>query len=607
MTGPSLKHSLEHWTGFRPIERRFEPRRTRIAATKVEKLLGEVQPRAPATYDLRDLHRRVVDSWRRDRAIARLHPRDLRRLPWILFYPAIKGNRAGGGSANGVNPQAELLSLMADTRTRRTDWLGEEAAVLREYGRWLSSGRRVRSVLALVHEFLRVYPVALPTFNELRRLLQDTVEGSSSPPTASLRRWHHRCQDFGLLEEGGAGAFVQKLMSATEPTEDVLRQAGLDAGLARCGFLESGISACLPHAESLLRDDRLGTAQLDRLLTLLACDGRLRFDDRAVRLEVATALLRPFAERRPEPATRKLLQPFFLRHFGDPRLRKHQWSGVPRQMRRVVIRWLNERGLEQFFLLVKETALDSHWRYREAFWRAFLPLDPDIWFVLGRRARSLLRKMNAVSDEPETTATLQGAQGDQSVLLLRLPGATIAEWSHDGACRLWLDGTPGAPILYDKRVYSQSELMRRADKTQRHDGSPVGRWQDQIMDWLRNNTGIEINRAEYFPNRLHEQQRDHHFLHTPTNRGPRNRVAGAVNSPGAQPQTARTETVALLQGVRNAVMDTNTLLVDLWGFMHAGSVAWRAYVADHGPPGHRTRRQTVLDRLDSTIARLRSP
>ena len=485
MTEPSLKRSLASWSGFPTIERKFEPRRTRRAAAEVEKVFGDVQPRAPETYDLWVLHRRVVESWRRDRSLARLESRDLRRLPWILFYsPGQKDNPA--------------------------DWLGAKPGIVREYGRWLSTGRRSRSVLALLHEFLRVYSVALPTFNDLRCLLQDTVERGSSPAPASLRRWCQRCQDFELLELGGAGAFVQKLISAVDTPEDVLRQAGLDAGLARCGFLESGIRTCLPHAESLLRDDRLDDRQLDRLLTLLGRGNKLRFDGRAMRIGIAKALLRPFADRPAESRTKKLLQPFFLHHFRDPRLPsgRNRWSGVPDEIRRVVLRWLVERVLEQFFLLVKDTARDDHWRYREAFWRAFLREDliEDIWFVLGPRAGTHLRRMNMKNDEAETTAILRGAQGDQSVLLLRMPGVTIAEWSHDGACRFWLDGTPGAPTLY-KRVYSCFDLRHGADFLQRHDGSPDGRWQDGIARWMRDNTGIEIDRAEYFPDSLREPRR----------------------------------------------------------------------------------------------------
>ena len=617
MNASSLKHSLAHWSGFPSIERTFGPGRTREAAVQVEKLFGDVPPRAPAPYDLQALHRRVVETWRRDRSLARLAPRDQQRLPWILFYPAHKESGTGDGDTTGVRDD-DLFRPPAGTGTRVADWMGAEPAVVREYGRWLATGRRTRSVLTLLHEFLRVYPVALPTFNELRGLLQRALEGSPSPLPASLRLWRQRCKDFGLLDEGGAGTFVQKLISSTDSLEEVLRRAGLDAGLAHCGLLEAGIRARLPHAELLLRDGRLGDAQLDRLLTLLeepmrkdderARDRGLRFDDRATRLAIATALLRPFAERHPEATTRERLQPFFLRHFGDPRLRsgKHRWPDVPSPIRLVVIRWLNERALEQFLLLVKETAKEGHWRYREAFWRAFVPVASDISVVLGRQAEFRLRRLNAESDEPEPAATLRGAQSEQSVLLLRLPGVTIADWSHNGACRFWLGDNLHAPTLHDRQEYSASELMSGANESLRHDGSPVGRWQDKFMGWLRENTGIEIDRADYFPDRLRERHRVHRFQHTSTDLGSRSHVL-AGSSPGEQPQTVRTETVALLQGVRNAVMGTNRLRVDLRDFMRTGSAAWMAYKKDHGTPGYKTRRQTVLDRLDSTITRLRSP
>ncbi len=482
MSAPSLKDSLMHWTGFPPLERSFEPRKTRRAAAKAEQLLGEAgRPRAPANYDLSALHCRVVECWRRDHSLAQLAPRDLRQLPWILFYP----------------PQGKTA-----------DWLGAEPAVLQEYGRWLCKKGSSRPALVLLREFLRVYPTALSTFNDLRRLLQGAVQDGTSPPPPSLRQWRQRCRDFGLLDSDGAAEFVQRLMLAEDAPKDFLRQAGFDVGLAHCGFLKSGILGRLPRAWAP-RGEQLG-----RLLALLTYDGRLRFDDLVVRAKTADALLHPFAERPADPALpalKKRLQPFFLRYFGDPRLPsgKHGWAGIPDTTRSVVIRWLNERALEQFFQLVKETALDRHWRFREAFWRAFLRLSPDIWFVLGRSARTILRKMNAQSDEPETTADLQGAQSNQSVLLLRLPGVTIAEWSHNGPCRFWLEGNPDAPMLY-KDKYSRPELRREADFRQRHDGSANGRWQDEIMDWLRENMGIEIERAEYFPDRL-ERQRDYRF------------------------------------------------------------------------------------------------
>ena len=201
---------------------------------------------------------------------------------------------------------------------------------------------------------------------------------------------------------------------------------------------------------------------------------------------------------------------------------------MPDDVTRVVIRWLVERMLEQFFLLVKETALDRHWRYREAFWRAFLDreLIEDIWFVLGRRAADELRKMNKNDGGLGTTSDLRGGQSDQSVLLFRMPGVTIAEWSHNGSCHMWLDGTSGTPGLY-KPVYSAAELRHskryftRASQdrripgvhSQRHVGSEYGGWQDRIAVWLLDNTGVRIDRDRYFPNALRRSERAYPWRH----------------------------------------------------------------------------------------------
>ena len=478
MNAQSLKDSLTRWTGFPKIERTFEPRRTRGAATRVTKLLMDVQPRVPAPFDLKTLHLRVMEAWRRDHSLERIDHRDLRQLPWILFYPPRHDDRARHRGPTG--------------------WLGARPRIVQEYRHWLSDGRRTRSVLALLHEFLRVYPVDLPTFDDLRRLLQGAVEAGASPPLPSLRKWRQRCRDFGLLGTDGGWSFVQKLVSTAGAPDEALGLAGLDAGLARCGFLESGIRKYLPNAGVLLAENRLDVARLERLLAVLECEGKLRFDARVSRVEIATALLRPFVDRAPEQETKERLQSFFLRHFGDPRLRsgRNKWSGVPDEIRHVVIEWLVKEALEEFFLLIKETALDEHWRYREAFWKAFLRQKSieKAWFILGPRASRLSKSQS--KEQESTTGMLSGAQSDQSVLLLRMPGMTIAEWSHNGSCRIWLDGNPDVPAFY-KSSYSRYALMRGADFSQRHVYSEYGRWQDRIARWMHENTGVDIDRGEY--------------------------------------------------------------------------------------------------------------
>ena len=180
----------------------------------------------------------------------------------------------------------------------RTRWLGARPRVVQEYTRWLSEGGRTRSALSLLHEFLRVYPIDLPTFDHLRRLLESTVQGRSSTPPPSLKRWRERCEDFDLLRRNGGRSFVKELVTAADASpEEVLRQAGFEDGLARCGFLEYGLRSCLPDAGAWVRKSPFADKRLGQLLSFLECDGRLRFDEPAVRVTVAQALLGPFRRR----------------------------------------------------------------------------------------------------------------------------------------------------------------------------------------------------------------------------------------------------------------------------------------------------------------------
>ena len=472
MSNPSLKDSLERWTGFPKLDRTFEPRRTREAVSEVEKQLGDVGVKEPEPYDQEELYQRIRKSWRRDHSLERVSARDLRRLPFVLFYPQANDNRT---QQQGPN-----------------DWLGAQTGIVREYDGWLTNGRRAGSVREFLKQFLGVYPTDLPTFDELRRLLRKTIEDSPS-----LQKWRQRCLDSGLLGKGGDLSFVRKLVEATDPVDDILSQAGLEEGLARCGFLESGIRKFLPNCSTWLAQDSLNDTQLARVVTLLECEGKLRFE--SICVEIASALLSPFIDTPPPADTKQQLQSFFLHRFGDPRLPgKHRWIGVGEEVRHVVTRWLVKEALDGFIRLIKETALDQHWRYREKFWMAYFHqgMIEDAWFVLGSRASMLRTRLLKQHQSP--AGNLRGAEPEQSVLLLQMPSVTIAEWSHNGACRFWLDGNADKPERHSHE-YRGVELRRGSDFSQRHDGSEYGRWQDQVARWLRENTGASINRGEYMP------------------------------------------------------------------------------------------------------------
>lgn len=470
----SLKQFLERrvdlrWPGG-SIDRNFQPTHIRKAVGAVEKTLGDIEPKMPKKRDLERLHRQIHESLRHHGSISQVSARDLRRLPWVLFFPA--------------HEKTEV-------------WLGANSGVVRSYGQWLLEGRRSRAAISLLHEFLRVYPVGLKTFEELRSLLRLSIQAADTP---SLRRWKQRCVDYHLLDEDGERQLVGRMVAGEASPSDLLQAAGLDRGLDRCRFLELGTEKCLKDASAMLRRGRPNQARLTRLLEWLESDGRLRFE--TLRVEIARALLEPFIDKHPEADSELLLREFFLRGLGDPRLpRSPGWAGIPIPARHVLTRWLVKLALDDFFRLLDKTALDRHWRYRKSFWMAYFQreLIADAWVVLGKHASRMARQ----SFEQGDLATGQlraGAQSDQSVLLLRLPEMTVAEWSHNGTCRIWLDGNHQAPKMYQPS-YSGEDFRHGEEFSQRHIGSERGTWQEHIARWVGENTGTWLRAEEYMPKR----------------------------------------------------------------------------------------------------------
>ena len=495
MTEPSLKHALARWSGLSLRSRKsLEPVEIKRAAVAVVRILGDEQSRKPADYDLKKLYQRVAGAWKRycihfnddqiggetmgwaeffemeDRKAA---SRDLRKVPWILFYSP-------------------------DSHSGTDGCLGADSRFVKHYGRWLHERMIARSIRMLIYEFLIVYPTELPTFESLRTLLQKSITGTRELDRVSLRKWQERCEQFGILNMDGNRLFIEYLISSDNDVQETLEGAGFEGRLANGNFIKSGILSSLQNAGVLLRKNRFSSNQLSRLLSILELDNELRFDTRRFRCTIAQSLLGPFLEQVCPDGARELLEPFFMQHFGDPRLPsgKPNWSGIEEQYRAVIKSWLARQALDAFIQLIKETAWDQHWSYRQAFWTAYFDHHTirDAWFVLGPAAQLLYRNMSKKEKYPH--GQLRRAQSSQSVLIMRMYGATIAEWSHSGSCRIWLEGNSSAPELYQEE-YTRDELTQGADFTKPHYNSARGSWQDAIAKWLRYHTDVRISRNEY--------------------------------------------------------------------------------------------------------------
>jgi hypothetical protein len=429
------------------------------AATQVSEQ-SQVAPQEPEPFELKHLHGRVSSRWLLQGTLEEVDYRDLKRLPWVLFFP----------------PQEQA------------SWLGGDASLPKKYSRWLKQYGPPSAVASLLTVMLRDYPTELGTFQQWMGVVRRSLSKSGSK---RLDRWKRRSDAYSLLKKEGPSRLAKAWDAAHVSGPEFLAEAGFDGMMGTAAFLQRATEEFLRSLERQLRAGTLGESKLERLLEILEGEStvgsRLRYD--ALSGQIASSLLMPFSSRAPEPVIQQTIQTFLLRAIGDPRISRGSWHRVPEPARQVLMRWLVRGTLEEFFRLLDATALDRHWKDRKRFWSAYLDLGAisDAWIVLGSQARNLAwrRKIG----EPGSWGRLDGAyEGTQSVLLMRLANVTIAEWSHNGRCCFWLSGNASAPPLYGQR-YSASRL-RASHGTDHSEIHHFHLWRRRVRSWLRRETGV---------------------------------------------------------------------------------------------------------------------
>ena len=161
-----------------------------------------------------------------------------------------------------------------------------------------------------------------------------------------------------------------------------------------------------------------------------------------------------------------------------------------------MLRWMVSASLDEFFTLIARHAQREHWTYRKAFWGAYHKRDyiSRAWVILGENAEFEARQR--WGQAMPAHGVVRGSSPDHCVLLLHIGNVVIAEWSHNGTCRAWLENSKQCPRLY-RDEYSRSELTANAGYEQRHAGNLHYTWQQQLAAVIRETTGIGVTQAEY--------------------------------------------------------------------------------------------------------------
>lgn len=359
-----------------------------------------------------------------------------------------------------------------------------------------------RSILrSLISSYLLSYIPEDATFRAVGNLLKQEVLRFPSD-------WQERQNAFNLFDADAAPENLAKAaITSTDTLQDFFAQAGFQGMLAKNGLLVAVMRRIIASLQMELSGSRINLTFLQRVLDGFVHDGAMAYPE--LKACLAEALLLPWRERPPPERTQILIQDFLLEHYKDPRLNRSRWLGIREEAQSVLLRWLTRESLRQFIEVVDETANPGHWEYRKAFWMYYLDNNhaQEAWVAFGSTGAARCRQAGYRGGFGQ----LKGALGDHAVLLMRMGDLVIADWSHNGTCRIWLSNNPKAPRLYQEH-YHGDDLKIRCDmdgygKTAtnntlgdgvRHYGSQKGKWQNLVSGFIQYHTGISYDKHKRF-------------------------------------------------------------------------------------------------------------
>jgi len=475
----ALRDRLDSPIGAGMLEPRL-PEKPRIEQTahEVRRRLSDCTPRQPDAYDLRETRRALARVEAGQVSLEEVDRKHIRRAPWVVF----------------------------DTESASAHTLADDQEFARAYLSRLESEARSGSIVALATAFLWWYPSESNGFAVFRDAIRRLVHAARGPRAARLAEADDRCDLFG---PHGVDTLARAVLDGSEELETVLESAALSGQLARSGFASAAFSAAVRITGARLRGENVLGQWLERLLkwstTSDTSGPQLRYP--AARTELADALLRPFQDGNPPSGAAERIKTYLLETYGDPRLDRSRWQGVSRYAEEVMLRWLVESTLEDFFRFVAHVAsedseADRMWYYRHAFWRAYLNqgVIEQAWMVFGAQAaREAKRRFRDETGAYGQLRSGQNVKPNHAVLLLKVGELTISEWSHVGKYRIWRADNDFAPGFYC-REYRRPDVVSNPDREGSHHGSESGNWQRKLAQAIREETGISIPMKELLPN-----------------------------------------------------------------------------------------------------------
>ena len=249
----------------------------------------------------------------------------------------------------------------------------------------------------------------------------------------------------------------------------------------------------------------LSDSELKRLVEILCPHGSLHESVRDVAL---VSLIFSIKDRARDADIVLGIKEIINSNFKDPRIYSHEWPAIPDELGgektrgqciEFVKQWHIFKSISLFFKIIEEVVegaeYEHHFPERRKFWIDYFDrgLVSDAWVILGVKGASQANRYKQSGDldfASLTWAKLSASQSDQCVLLMQIGNATVVEWSHSGACRIWRSNDSNAPKLSKLHYDGTSLRAAVADDSRdriRHD--PGGAWKFKITQRINSYSG----------------------------------------------------------------------------------------------------------------------